>query len=230
MTGARTVFIVEDDPKIALLLSDYLSNSDFETRIFGDGRDVVAEVKFNSPDAIILDLMLPASDGMTICKAIRKFSAVPILMLTARVEESDMLAGLDCGADDYVIKPFSPKQVVARIVALVRRSEGRVTNDISARRFWVDEGHQTAFWRGCALPLSTSEYQILAAMMKQPGRIFSRDQLLDKLGERAEGSGDRAIDSHMKNIRRKIGVIDPETRCVASVYGSGYRFDPGMDK
>jgi two-component system, OmpR family, response regulator BaeR len=230
MTGSRTVFIVEDDPKIALLLSDYLSNSDFKTRIFGDGRDVVAEVKLNSPDAIILDLMLPASDGMTICKAIREFSAVPILMLTARVEESDILAGLDCGADDYVIKPFSPKQVVARITALVRRSEGRVTNDISARRFWVNEHQQTTFWRGNVLPLSTSEYQILAAMMKQPGRIFSRDQLLDRLGERAEGSGDRAIDSHIKNIRRKIGAIDPETRCVASVYGSGYRFDPGTDK
>jgi two-component system, OmpR family, response regulator BaeR len=230
MTSLRTVFIIEDDPKIALLLSDYLSESDFKTRIFGDGRDVVAEVKLNSPDAIILDLMLPASDGITICKAIRKFSAVPILMLTARVEESDMLTGFDCGADDYVIKPFSPKQVVARIAALVRRSEGRVANDISARRYWVDEGQQATFWRGDFLPLSASEYQILAAMMKQPGRVFSRDQLLDRLGERAEDSGDRAVDSHIKNIRRKISAIDPETRCVTSVYGAGYRFDPGSDK
>jgi two-component system, OmpR family, response regulator BaeR len=223
--GVRTVFIVEDDPKIAALVADYLRNDAFEVRIFVDGRDVVAAVRSCPPDAIILDRMLPASDGMTICAAIRKFSAVPILMLTARVDEADILAGLDCGADDYVTKPFSAKQVVARIKVLIRRSEGRTMSDPATLPFWVDDPGQRAAWNGHWLALSASEFQILAVMMRNPGRIFSRDQLLDQLGERAEESGDRAIDSHIKNIRRKIAAVDPDAKCVVSVYGAGYRFE-----
>jgi two-component system, OmpR family, response regulator BaeR len=227
MTAARTVFIVEDDAKIAALVADYLRSAGFVVRIFADGRDVVATVRSNPPDALILDLMLPASDGMTICAAIRKFSTVPILMLTARVEESDILAGLDCGADDYVTKPFSAKQVVARVMVLIRRSEGRVMADPAALLYWIDDEGQRAAWHGHWLPLSASEFHILAAMMKHPGRIFSRNQLLDQLGDRAEESGDRAVDSHIKNIRRKIAAVDREAKCIVSVYGAGYRFDPG---
>jgi two-component system, OmpR family, response regulator BaeR len=226
MTAARTVYIVEDDAKIAALLADYLRSAGFAVRIFADGRDVVTTVRSNPPDALILDLMLPASDGMTICAAIRKFSAVPILMLTALVGEPDILAGLDCGADDYVTKPFSAKQVVARVMVLIRRSEGRVTADPTALPYWIDDEGQRAAWRGHWLPLSASEFQILAAMMKHPGRIFSRNQLLDQLGDRAEESGDRAIDSHIKNIRRKVVAVDQHAKCIVSVYGAGYRFDP----
>lgn len=222
----RTVFVVEDDAKIAAVIADYLRDADFNVRTFADGRDVVAAVKTHSPDAVILDLMLPASDGMTICAAIRVFSAVPILMLTARVEERDILAGLSAGADDYVTKPFSARQIVARIEALIRRAEGRTTADPLSRPYLVDEKGQRAAWRGHWLPLSSSEFHILSVMMKHPGRIFSRDQLLDQLGERAHGSGDRAIDSHIKNIRRKIAAADPDASCIASVYGAGYRFDP----
>ena len=225
MTAHRTVFVVEDDLKIAALVADYLRSSGFQVRIFTDGRDVVATVRSNPPSAVILDLMLPASDGITICRAVRKFSAVPILMLTARVQECDILMGLDCGADDYVTKPFSAKQVVARITALIRRAEGRVTLDPTVQPYWVDDEGQRVAWRGHWLPLSASEFQILAVMMKHSGRIYSRNQLLDQLGERAEESGDRAIDSHIKNIRRKIAAVDPDATCVASVYGAGYRLD-----
>lgn len=225
MTDQRTVFVVEDDAKIAALIADYLRDAGFAVRIFGDGRDVVAAVKTHPPDALILDLMLPASDGMSICTTVRKFSAVPILMLTARVEERDILAGLGAGADDYVTKPFSARQIVARIGALIRRAEGRTMADPLGRPYLVDDEGQRAAWHGHWLPLSHSEFMIIAAMMKHPGRIFSRDQLLDQLGERAQESGDRAIDSHVKNIRRKIAAVDPKAKCVVSVYGAGYRFD-----
>jgi two-component system, OmpR family, response regulator BaeR len=225
MSDARTVFIVEDDAKIAAVMADYLRAAAFKVRIFADGRDVVAAVQEHAPDALILDLMLPAGDGMSLCTSIRTFSAVPILMLTARVQEQDILAGLECGADDYVTKPFSVRQVVARIMVLIRRSEGRVTTDPATRPYMVDTAGQRVAWRGEWLALSVSEFHILAIMMKHPGRIFTRNQLLDQLGERAQESGDRAIDSHIKNIRRKIAVIDAEATCITSVYGAGYRFE-----
>ena len=227
MAERRMIFIVEDDPKIAALLADYLLAAGYDVRIFVDGRSVVDTVRSAPPDAMILDLMLPVSDGMTICAAVRTFSAVPILMLTARVEERDMVTGLDRGADDYVTKPFSAGQVVARITALIRRSEGRVTADPTTLLYMVDDDGGRVAWRGNWLPLSLFEFRILAAMMKHPTRIFSRNQLLDHLGASAEESSDRAIDSHIKNIRGKIVAVDPDAVCVASVYGAGYRFDPG---
>jgi two-component system response regulator BaeR len=225
VTGKRVVFVVEDDPKIAAVLVDYLRNAGHEPRTFPDGRDVVRAVRQDPPAAIILDRMLPASDGMTLCGALREFSDVPILMLTARVELNERLDGLAAGADDYVSKPFSASEVMARIDALIRRAEGRLTADPRARPFTVDQPGQRVAWQGHWLDLSLSEFRILATLMKQPGRVFSRDQLLDLLGERAQESGDRAIDTHIKNIRRKIAAIDPGATCVASVYGSGYRFE-----
>ena len=225
MTPERFVYIVEDEPKIAALLADFLSNAGFATRVFVDGRFVVDAVRSQPPAALILDLMLPVNDGMSLCRDIRRFSAVPVLMLTARVEEADILAGLACGADDFVTKPFSASQVVARITAMIRRAEGRVTSDPANVKYMIDEAGQRAAWRGHWLTLSTSEFQILSAMVKHPGRIFSRDQLLNLLGERAQESADRAIDSHIKNICRKLIAVDSDANCVASVYGAGYRFD-----
>ena len=219
MTPERFVYIVEDEPKIAALLADFLSNAGFATRVFVDGRFVVDAVRSQPPAALILDLMLPVNDVMSLCRDIRRFSAVPVLMLTARVEEADILAGLACGADDFVTKPFSASQVVARITAMIRRAEGRVTSDPANVKYMIDEAGQRAAWRGHWLTLSTSEFQILSAMVKHPGRIFSRDQLLNLLGERAQESADRAIDSHM------LIAVDSDANCVASVYGAGYRFD-----
>jgi two-component system response regulator BaeR len=148
------------------------------------------------------------------------------MMLTARADEIDRLRGLDAGADDYVCKPFSAREVMARLAALLRRAEGRVTADqAAARRHVVDTAGRRIAWRGHWLPLSGAEYAIAATLMQQPGRVFSRDQLLDRLGERASDSSDRAIDSHIKNIRKKFAAVDPDATCIAAVYGAGYRFD-----
>lgn len=222
----RTVFVVEDDRKISGILEDYLRSAGHEPRCFFDGRSVVDSVRKDEPAAVILDIMLPASDGLTICQNLREFSAVPVLMLTAKVEEIDKISGLAFGADDYVTKPFSAQEVIARVNAMIRRAEGRITNNPAGHVYMVDDAGQRVAWHGEWLDMSPSEFRILAAMMKQPGRVFSRDQLLDALGEHALDSGDRAIDSHIKNIRRKITAVDAKTQCIASVYGSGYRFEP----
>ncbi len=223
----RTVFVVEDDAKIAGVLRDYLKSKGHEPRLFSDGLGVIAAVRDDPPAAIILDLNLPGRDGTSICRELREFSAVPVLMLTARAEETDKLAGLEGGADDYVSKPFSASEVMARVDAIIRRAEGRVTTDQAASRpYAVDELKQRVAWRGHWLPLSPAEYLIASAMMKQPGRVFNRDQLLDRLGERSDLSSDRAIDSHIKNIRKKLNAVDAAANCFVSVYGVGYRFDP----
>jgi two-component system response regulator BaeR len=223
MTQSNTVLVVEDDMKIAHLVADYLRDAGYEVEIFLDARSVVDRVRSDEPKAVILDVMLPAGDGMRLCSSLREFSAVPILMLTARVDERDVLYALEVGADDYVTKPFSPKQVVARINAMIRRSEGRLARTPSSAGFTVDADAMRIAWRGHWLDLSPYEFRILAAMARQPGRIFTRDQLLDLHGEQSLESGDRAVDSHIKNIRRKITAIDPDARCIASVYGAGYR-------
>lgn len=224
MSELRTVFVVEDDRKIAGVLVDYLHSAGYRTRLFPDGREVVAAARQDHPSAVVLDLTLPVGDGMSICAALRDFSTVPILMLTARVELKDRVGGLAVGADDYVSKPFSAAEVVARIGALIRRAEGRLTRDPASVPYLIDADRQRIAWRGTWLELSTFEFRILAAMMKQPGRVFTRDQLLDELGGAAQESGDRAIDTHIKNIRRKTAAVDPGATCIAAVYGSGYRF------
>lgn len=221
----RVVFVVEDDAKIAAVLADYLRAEGHDARVFPDGRAVVAAVRAAPPAAMILDLGLPGIDGMAVCAAVRGFSAVPILMLTARVDEADRLRGLEGGADDYVCKPFAAREVMARVKALIRRAEGRVTRDSTGLPWLIDADGRRAAWRGRWLDLSPSEFCILAALMRSPGRVFTRDQLLDQLGDRAIDSGDRAIDSHIKNIRRKIAGVEPDAACVASVYGVGYRFE-----
>ena len=223
----RRIFVVEDDRKIAELVADYLTSHGHEPTIFPDARRVVDEARRDAPAAFILDVMLPAGNGVELCRQLREFCPAPILMLTARVEERDKLTSLDIGADDYVTKPFSPQEVVARTNALIRRAEGRMTRNPEAQAWLVDEEGQRIAWAGDWLDLSPSEYRLLGAMMKHPGRVWSRAQLLDQLGEHALESGYRAIDSHVKNIRRKLAAVGSATDGgVASVYGSGYRFDP----
>jgi two-component system response regulator BaeR len=225
MNDGRTVFVVEDDRKIAAVIVDYLRSAGYQTRLFPDGRAVVEAARNEAPSAVVLDLTLPVGDGMSLCAALREFSTVPILMLTARVELLDKVSGLAAGADDYVSKPFSAAEVVARVGALIRRAEGRLTRDPASVPFMIDADRQRIAWRGKWLDLSTFEYRILAAMMRHPGRVFSRDQLLDEAGGSAQDSGDRAVDTHIKNIRRKLAAVDPGADCVAAVYGSGYRFE-----
>lgn len=222
----RHLLIIEDDARIATILADYFAAADYTTSIARDGPAGLAIVQNSAPAAIILDLMLPRLNGFCVCRAIRSFCDAPILMLTAQVDEASRVTGLEVGADDYVAKPFSAREVVARIGALIRRAEGRVTsNNALAGQSAVDVRSRRIAWRGQWLPLSPSEYQILAALMLQPGRVFSRDILLDRLGERSVEASDRAVDSHVKNIRRKMAIVDPISDCVTAVYGTGYRFD-----
>jgi len=220
---ANHVLVIEDDAKIARLLLDYLRNEGYEASSEADGRVGLRQVEQSSPDLVILDLMLPGLDGIGVCKAVRRFSDVPVLMLTARVDEVDRLLGLDTGADDYVCKPFSPREVMARVRALLRRAEGRVST--SSVPWSVDDDAQRISWSGNLLPLTPLEFRLLKRLVSYPGRVYSREQLLDGVHADLSDSSDRAIDSHIKNLRRKIQAIDPDCECIASVYGVGYRFD-----
>ena len=223
MKAARTVLVVEDDVKIAQLLLDYLRQDGFEATSVADGLLALQQIEQTKPSLVILDLMLPGLDGISVCRAVRRFSDVPILMLTARVDEVDRLIGLDTGADDYVCKPFSPREVMARVRALVRRAEGHLTGRESA---WaVDEKGQRISWRDHWLQLTPVEFRMLRLLLTRPGRVFSRAQLLDSVHADFRDVSDRAIDSHIKNLRRKIQMVEAESDCIASVYGIGYRFD-----
>jgi two-component system, OmpR family, response regulator BaeR len=223
MTPMRRVLVVEDDAKIAQLLLDYLRNEGFDAGAVADGKLALQQIEQAPPALVILDLMLPGLDGIGVCRAVRQFSDLPILMLTARVDEVDRLLGLDTGADDYVCKPFSPREVTARVRALVRRADGRT---VAAAMPWaVDEEALRIAWRGQWLPLTPLEFRMLRLLLGRPGRVFSRTQLLDVAHADLRDVSDRAIDSHIKNLRRKIQAMEPGCECIASVYGVGYRFD-----
>lgn len=217
------VFIVEDDAKIAALVSDFLIADGFATRCFLDARGVVDAVKSDRPQAIILDIMLPAGNGQALARSIREITEAPIMMVSARREEEDKIQALEGGADDYMTKPFSGKELVARIKAQIRRaSGGSVSTGTGTVK--ADPERRQILWKGHALQLSDSEYRILSALVRRPGIVFSRDALLDELGDRSEDSTDRAIDSHIKNIRKKIAAVSADdATAIASVYGTGYR-------
>lgn len=223
---ADRVFVVEDDAKIAAVICDFLEAQGLETRRFPDARGVLDAVKREAPDAIILDIMLPAGDGQRLARSIRSVSHAPIMMVSARREEEDKLQALSGGADDYMTKPFSGKELVARVQAQIRRAKGLQSKSSAAAQCRINLATQTAVWKGRPLDLSGSELLIFAALMRRPGAVFSRDLLLDQLGGRSEESTDRAIDSHIKNIRKKIARVDPMAKPISSVYGSGYRYDP----
>jgi two-component system response regulator BaeR len=228
-TNGRRVLVVEDDPKIARLLLDYLGRDGFDAVAIADGKAALSEIERSIPALILLDLMLPGLDGMSICRAVRRFSDVPIIMVTARVDEVDRLLGLDIGADDYVCKPFSPREAVARVRALLRRTDG--LNSTARQEWHVDEvGHRIS-WLGHWLPLTPVEYRMLRLLLTRPGRAFSRAQLLDSVHQEMRDVSDRAIDSHVKNLRRKIQAVEPLFESIVSVYGVGYRFDaPPRDR
>lgn len=218
------MLVIEDDPKIARLLLDYLRLDGLQAQCEADGRLGLRQIEQSAPDLVILDGMLPGMDGNDVCAAVRRFSDVPILMLTARVDEVDRLLGLDTGADDYVCKPFSPREVIAWVRALLRRAQGRVS--LSPTRWAVDEAAQRISWAGQVLPLTPVEYRLLRRLLGSPGRVYTREQLLEGAHASLRDSSDRAIDTHIKNLRRKIQAADPGIDCIVSVYGVGYRFDP----
>ena len=225
-SAASRVLVVEDDQKISDLLLIYLRAEGYEATPAYNGRDAVTQIAQRAPDVVVLDWMLPGLDGIGVCKAVRAFSDVPILMLTARVDELDRLLGLDTGADDYVCKPFAPREVVARVRALLRRAGGRV---ITLPQPWlVEDASFRISWLGQWLPLTRIEFMVFRTLLARPGRVFSRAQLLSSVHESQRDISDRAIDTHVKNLRKKVQAVDPGSDCIASVYGLGYRFDmPG---
>jgi two-component system response regulator BaeR len=217
------ILIVEDEQKLAELLKDYLAQAGFDITVLDNGLEVVPSVRENRPDLILLDLMLPGRDGIDICKEVRTFSNVPIIMVTAKVEEIDRLLGLELGADDYICKPFSPREVVARVKAVLRRSGGTTTTQ--AKGLILDEARYQASLHGTDLGLTAVEFKLLDFLAANPGRIYSRDQLMDRIYTDDRIVSDRTIDSHIKKLRKKLAAVAPDEELVGSVYGVGYKFN-----
>jgi two-component system response regulator BaeR len=224
METAAHILIVEDDIKIAALLTDYFVAAGYRTEHIADGLSALAYVRNTAVDLILLDLMLPQMDGLEVCKAVRKFSPVPIIMLTARIDEIDRLLGLESGADDYVCKPFSPREVVARARAQLRRAGGKLLQP-AGPQFTVERTRMRIDIDGVALPLTPVEFRLLAELIEHPEHVYSRQKLLDFAHEDQRDINDRTVDSHIKNIRRKLANRLPHVDCLQSVYGVGYRFE-----
>lgn len=218
------ILIVEDEEKLARILADYLHQAGFETQCLGDGPTVVPWVQEHQPALILLDLMLPGKGGLDICKEIRSFSPVPIIMTTARVEEIDRLLGLELGADDYICKPFSPREVVARVKAVLRRAAGGETR--FPKGLLLDESRYRATLNGRDLDLTAVEFKLLSFLAANPGRIYGRQQLMDHIYPDQRIVADRTIDSHIKKLRKKIAVTEPGEEFIHSLYGVGYKFEP----
>jgi len=217
------ILIVEDEPKLAELLADYLRQSGFEVRLTADGTAAVPVIHDYKPDLVLLDLMLPGKDGMEICKEVRRFSSVPIIMVTARVEEIDRLLGLELGADDYICKPYSPREVVARVKAVLRRGGAAAESN---HGLVLDEARYRALLHGVELDLTAVEFKLLALLFASPGRIFSRDRLMDRIYPDERIVSERTIDSHIKKLRKKLSLAAPAEELIHSVYGVGYKYEP----
>ena len=221
--AAPTVLVVEDEPTLALLLSESLKAEGFLVEALAEGGAVAEHVRRTRPSAVLLDLVLPDKDGFEVCREIRAFSTVPLIMITGRVEEIDRLKGLELGADDYVCKPFMAREVVARVRALLRRAtEWREST--SGIGLELDEQSLEARWQGVRLDLTPVEFRLLRALSRRPGHVLSRAQLLDAIYADDRVVSDRTIDSHVKNLRRKIAEAVTGSDPIESVYGMGYRY------
>ena len=220
------ILVVDDEPKIVDLVRLYLERDGHEVTVARDGSAALTAFRSQRPDLIVLDLMLPGVDGLEVCRRVRQESTVPIVMLTARAEEIDKLVGLEIGADDYLTKPFSPRELAARVRAVLRRTAGQAETPaerITVGALVIDATRHEAACEGKPLGLTPTEFRLLTTLARQPGRVFARSQLLDEaLGERFEGF-DRSIDAHVKNLRRKLSDASGRT-CIETVYGVGYRF------
>ena len=226
MTGVPKVLVVDDAPDIVRLTRDYLEHAGFDVVIATNGVDAMRMARVERPDLIVLDLGLPGRDGLDVTRELRRDSGVPIVMLSARSDESDKLVGLELGADDYVTKPFSAKELVARVRAVLRRSQAAKVpaEHIVAGAVDIDVARMRAAVAGRAVELTPTEFQILVALARQPGRVFTRGQLLDAVHGDAFEAYERAIDAHVKNIRRKIEPDPRAPRYIETVFGVGYRF------
>jgi len=217
------VLIVEDEPRLAAVLGEYLHAAGYSHSWVADGAQAIAAFRAQSPDLLLLDLMLPNRDGMEICRELRSISAVPVIMVTARVEEIDRLLGLEIGADDYICKPFSPREVIARVRAVLRRHR-HDPNSAPMHTLVIDDAGCRASVAGRDLDLTQVEFRLLRTLSASPGRVYSREQLMDRVYVDHRVVTDRTVDSHIKNLRRKLADVGSED-WVRSVYGVGYRFE-----
>lgn len=226
------ILVVDDEPKIVRLARDYLERNQFRVLPAEDGIAALAAARQEKPDLIVLDLNLPGMDGLDVCRALRRESSVPIIMLTARAEEMDRLIGLELGADDYIVKPFSPRELVARVRAVLRRAQGDLVAAEMVRTgaLEIDLNGHRATLQGNALKLTRIEFSLLATLAQHPGQTFSRAQLIDRLHGTADSSYDRSIDAHVKNLRRKLEEDPADPRYILTVYGIGYQFTDKVER
>ena len=230
--SSHSVLIVDDDKKIADLLQAYFEKDGFTTYLAHDGFKALEKIREQKPDIVVLDLMLPGLDGWEVCRRVRKDSEIPILMLTARDEEPDRLTGLEMGADDYVAKPFSAREVVARVKAILRRTnkEAGKTASVKIGNLFIDREKHTVSKNGVILEMTPTEFKILEMMAPNPGRVFSRLQIIEHVqGYEFEGF-ERTVDAHIKNLRRKLEDNPKELKYVITVYGVGYKFEVDSDE
>lgn len=222
----KKILVIDDEPKIVEICHDYLKAAGFEVIAAGDGLKGLAAARREKPDLVVLDLMMPGMDGLDVCRVLRREGNIPIIMLTARVEESDKLVGLELGADDYITKPFSPRELVARVRVVLRRASGDPSSEIiRVAEVSIDRSRYEASLPDKTVLLTPTEFEILATLMSQPGRIFSRAQLLTAVHGIAFESYERAIDSHIRNLRRKLETASGEARYIVTVHGVGYKFE-----
>jgi two-component system, OmpR family, response regulator BaeR len=218
------ILVVEDEVKISTTLVNYLRAAGYEAEAYNDGLKALQRIESRPPQALLLDVNIPSMDGMQLCQEVRKFSELPIIMITARIEEIDRLRGLELGADDYVCKPFSPREVVARVKAVLRRNQP--VRSAGEAQWRINPLRYEVLWNAKSLRLTRIEYSIIATLLSQPGRIFSRTVLMDQVSKDTLDVNDRAIDSHIKNIRKKLTSISGKTEVIETVYGLGYRILP----
>lgn len=216
------ILIVEDENDLSAIIADYVTAAGHEAVVIADGAQALASIRSSTPDLIALDILLPGLDGVALCKAVRLFSDVPIIMVTAKVQEIDRLLGLETGADDYLCKPFSPRELVARIKAILRRQR---KPDDQMPLIGIDEPTRTVRIGQHPLDLTATEFSLFTAMARRPGVIHSRAQLLDLASRDSLDVTDRAIDTHIKNLRRKLAALLPDADVIQSVYGLGYRVE-----
>lgn len=227
--STNEIIVVEDEPKISQLLSDYLQRDGFTVTILDEGSGAVEVIRSNQPALVILDLMLPGKDGLTICKEIRQFSELPIVILTARIDEIDRLVGLELGADDYICKPFSPREVVARVRAILRRVQSPpaqvVENQLTFRDLTLHLDRFECLMEDRRIDLTPVEFRILQTLMSQPGRVYAREALMNSAYSDGRVVSDRTIDTHVKNLRKKLSQGSQAGELIRSIYGVGYKIE-----
>ncbi len=225
MTLQRTILIVDDDAHTCALLAEFLEGLGYATAVAMNGLHVEPEVRRCDPAVVLLDVTLPGLDGIEVCHRLRRFSAVPIIMVSGRTDEIDRTLGLEVGADDYVCKPYGFREIAARIKAQLRRQDGRLGMVDAQHGFRIDESGRRIAWKDAWLPLTAQEFRLLRKLLSRPGHVFSREELMDSADDMTRAASERVVDSHVKNLRRKIEAASAEGVSIVSVYGVGYRFE-----